>query len=118
MKKAIAILLLIVLILFVVFIVLRFNDIVLFGQCERTGCSGEICSARPVMSACMAQLEDGCLKDCKVRNFRCGFDPVYEAECVACVQSCNAQFSHTITGRTAYAELLECAEVCFSKPVL
>jgi len=114
MKKVIAILSL--LILFVVFIILRFNDIVLFDQCERTGCSGEICSARPVMSACMAQLEHGCLKDCKVRNFRCGFDSVYESECTVCVQNCKEQFSPMITDRTEYLKLMECANVCFSKP--
>ena len=78
-----------------VFVVMPFfNHAVFDMQCQKTGCSGQICEARTIvpssgMSACDWKPEYGCLKGCKVKNYKCGFDADYEKSCMECLQRCN-----------------------------
>jgi len=91
---ALAALAAIVAVLILVFVILPYSNFAVFdSQCKRGGCSGQVCSANAdmMMSICDFPPEYMCLKDCKVRNFQCGFDPEFEQNCISCIKNCKNQ---------------------------
>ena len=75
-----------------------FNYAVFNSQCETDGCSGQICSAKKLISRniytpCEYIAEFGCNKDCKARNFQCSFDEEFRSSCLKCVQDCKVKYS-------------------------
>ncbi len=96
-----------------------FNYAVFDSQCETTGCSGQICSSKKLISrgiytTCEYNAEYGCNKDCEVRNFNCNFDEELKGSCLKCVQDCKVKYSLN----KAVAQAMEaCLYSCYDIPV-
>ena len=102
-------------ILGVIFVVMPFFNRGVFDfQCEKSGCSGEICQARKIMpsesvsTTCEFKPEYGCLKGCGVQSYRCGFEAEFEKSCVDCVKKCES------SGKNS-ENLDLCFKACYSK---
>lgn len=85
-----------------------FNYAVFNSQCGDVGCDS--CAANRIYEPkVFCKLRDsataGCEKDCKVRNFKCGFDEEFKSQCIKCVQDCKVKY-------TADSEFIE---NCYSK---
>ena len=93
-----------IVIIIIYFIASFFNFAIFDSQCHISNDLFEICSTSPfkymsennfiakyplltVLSAFGMNL-NGCFKDCKVRNYRCSFDPELEDKCLSCVSEC------------------------------
>ena len=79
-------------ILGLIFVVMPYFNYAVFDfQCGQVGCSD--CAANRVYEPkvfCKPQdsATAGCNKDCKVRNYKCGFDEGFSDSCLRCVQDC------------------------------
>ena len=107
-------------ILGLVFVIGPFFNYAFFdSQCEPSGCSGQICSAKKLISrnmytTCEYKPEYGCNKDCKVRNFECDFDEEFKSSCLKCVQVCKVKYSFN----KAVAEAMEaCLNPCYNESI-
>ncbi len=52
-----------------------------------------------MMSSCIWKPEYVCNRDCRVRNFRCGFDEEFRKECIGCVNGCKKRYGLDEDGR-------------------
>ena len=73
-----------------------FNYAVFDSQCQTAGCSGQICSAKKLVSAgysttCEWKPEYGCNKDCEARDLKCSFDEESKSSCIKFLQDCETQ---------------------------
>ena|SRR3989338_2117641 len=89
-----------------------FNYAVFDSQCETAGCSGQICSAKKLVSSgysttCEWKPEYGCNKDCEARDLKCSFDEDFTKTCLECVTNCTKKFVDEII------ELEECHNLCY-----
>ncbi len=123
-KKRNKTLIIVLIIIGLIFILSLFNIAFSDFQCVETGCSGQSCAALPWGIAgpttCEYLPQYGCLKDCKVRNFRCGFEPEYKQQCTNCILDCKTRFD--VKGFSIFSQeqaeearqnLNECFQICY-----